>query len=360
MILDNNPHNICTLSIVVPCYNVQDYLPCLLEQFSKMEICDTVIEYIFIDDASVDKTMNIIRMFKDTNPTFNVTILYNKVNSGQSFTRNKGIDIAIGEYIWFLDSDDLFVESTLKEAIKILSEEAPEILLAGLYSFKHQEHYCHPEQIIERDIMSKEFFSFPPNEILYDSDRILYNYFKSVMMYPCCVIMHRNCIGDIRFPVGKKLEDVETMPKYISMAKSCYYLSSPIVYYRRRPKSTMTTGDTKTFIDFSRSMYNVTVFFENKQFSTKTCLEMFLCYSTLLRWSLNDIVKLELMSEEVWKEYQRSLDMFWNRLPYTRVQLFSTLIQSYSIKRILTSTVFLISPKLYAKLAKTFKSNKYN
>ena len=344
------------VSIIIPCFNVKQYLPCLIEQF--LEFDTSKIELILIDDASTDGTVEYIESLQN-NKTLSIQTLFHQTNYGQSIARNNGIKIARGEYVWFLDSDDLIVVEMMSKVLNILSKEKPDILFTGIYSFLHKDHYCTPQDVLPKDIISKEFYSFKPYLLIDDVESILYHYFQSVMMYPCCAILHRSCVDKIRFPVGKKLEDVATMPKYVSLANSCYYIPKPLVYYRRRPNSTMSTSKIETFIDFSRSMHGVIIFFQNKKLSKKTHLEMFLCYLTLLRWSLNDMVNLGLLSEQTWKEYEKSLEIFWSILPYNRFKLFSAIIQSYSLKRIVMSATFLISPKFYVRLIKVLRKKKY-
>lgn len=99
------------ISVIVPCYNIREYLPRCIESILSQTYGN--LEIILISDGSTDGTDEIIREYaeKDTRiiPIF-------KQNSGVSDTRNRGLDIATGEYIGFVDGDD-YVEPEMYETL---------------------------------------------------------------------------------------------------------------------------------------------------------------------------------------------------------------------------------------------------
>ncbi len=94
------------LSIIVPIYNVEDYLEECLK--SLYNIKNIKLEIILVNDGSKDNSFKIMKKFKETHPE--KTVLINKKNGGLSSARNAGMEAAVGEYITFIDSDD-FVDS---------------------------------------------------------------------------------------------------------------------------------------------------------------------------------------------------------------------------------------------------------
>lgn len=94
------------LSIIVPIYNVEDYLEECLK--SLYNIKNIKLEIILVNDGSKDNSFKIMEKFKETHPE--KTVLINKKNGGLSSARNAGMEAAVGEYISFIDSDD-FVDS---------------------------------------------------------------------------------------------------------------------------------------------------------------------------------------------------------------------------------------------------------
>lgn len=109
------------ISIIIPVYNVQDYLPECLDSLVKQT--KNEFEVILINDGSTDNSLNICKEYK--NKLSNCLIIEQK-NQGVSAARNRGIFESSGEYIYFLDSDDIlnihFIETLAKE-IKLIKHE---------------------------------------------------------------------------------------------------------------------------------------------------------------------------------------------------------------------------------------------
>lgn len=98
----------CKISVIVPVYNVEPWLRECLESVLLHQDLDD-IEVICIDDGSTDASLQILNGFAEKDSRVKV---YTQSNSGLSATRNRGIELASGEYILFLDSDDLIAENS--------------------------------------------------------------------------------------------------------------------------------------------------------------------------------------------------------------------------------------------------------
>jgi len=110
-------------SILIPCYNCSKTLPdtltsCLRQEFDGYEV-------ILVDDCSRDNVENIYRHFLPFFESKNISLTYhrNSVNSGVSFSRNLAWDLSTGEYVCFLDSDDIWHESKLKIVNQVLNDD---------------------------------------------------------------------------------------------------------------------------------------------------------------------------------------------------------------------------------------------
>ena len=90
------------ISVVIPVYNVEQYLRMCLSSLCKQTLAD--IEIICVNDCSTDKCLDILLEFAKVDER--VKVINNEVNIGQGLSRNKGIQMAKGEYIGFIDSDD--------------------------------------------------------------------------------------------------------------------------------------------------------------------------------------------------------------------------------------------------------------
>jgi glycosyltransferase involved in cell wall biosynthesis len=112
------------VSIIIPIYNVERYVEeCIL---SVMNQTLKDIEIICVDDCSTDKSLEIVENLSQIDNR--IMIITNEENVGQSATRNKGMQYAKGEYVYFLDSDDMIVPETLESLYSISKKRDLDIL----------------------------------------------------------------------------------------------------------------------------------------------------------------------------------------------------------------------------------------
>lgn len=117
------------VSIIVPIYNVEKFIAkcaiTLMEQDYKN------IEYIFVNDCTPDNSMQVLSdtLTKYPNRKDDIKIINNAQNSGSSITRKNGLDIANGEYILFIDSDDWVELNMVSSMLKKAKETDTDILV---------------------------------------------------------------------------------------------------------------------------------------------------------------------------------------------------------------------------------------
>lgn len=116
------------LSIVVPIYNVEMYIAKCLQSAIHNGMDSDDFEIIVIDDESRDNSVAIVEEFKNVHTTIK---LFSQKNKGLGGARNTGIDNASGNYILFLDSDDLLLPNTIKQIICMAIENDLDILEFG-------------------------------------------------------------------------------------------------------------------------------------------------------------------------------------------------------------------------------------
>lgn len=103
------------ISLVVPVYNVEQYIERCLRSCLEQDIPQNEYEIIVVNDGSLDRSITIAEQIAATGT--NITII-SQENSGLSAARNKGLSLAKGEYIWFIDSDDAIKENCLKSIVE--------------------------------------------------------------------------------------------------------------------------------------------------------------------------------------------------------------------------------------------------
>ena len=97
----SEPTELPNISVIIPCYNAAQYLEKCLDSLIRQSYKN--IEVICIDDGSIDRSIEILNKYKNEDDRI---IIFRKENGGLSSARNAGMEIATGEYIYFLDSDD--------------------------------------------------------------------------------------------------------------------------------------------------------------------------------------------------------------------------------------------------------------
>ena len=125
------------LSIIVPIYNVEEYLGECLDSLVIQDIPHDEYEIICVDDGSTDKSGKILDLYAEK---YTNIVVVHKENGGVSSARNYGIDIAKGKYIWFVDSDDLIKENCLATIKSKIIEDKYDTIRILIYSFNHGDN----------------------------------------------------------------------------------------------------------------------------------------------------------------------------------------------------------------------------
>ncbi|WP_270424956.1 glycosyltransferase family 2 protein [Anaerostipes hadrus] len=125
------------LSVIIPVYNAEKYIANILKKFEEQK--NEKIEIILVDDGSRDKSLEICKMYADRNQEIKV---FHQSNFGASSARNKGIQLAEGRYIVFVDSDDDISDGYVKTIYEICENIDADIIQLDSYTInKGAEEY---------------------------------------------------------------------------------------------------------------------------------------------------------------------------------------------------------------------------
>ena len=105
------------ISIIIPAYNAAEFLPACLDSVMNQSLRE--IEIIIVDDGSTDSTQDISDRYAQSDSRISVI---HKANAGVSEARNTGIACALGEYFWFVDSDDIVTPGACEELYNLAKE----------------------------------------------------------------------------------------------------------------------------------------------------------------------------------------------------------------------------------------------
>ena len=122
------------LSIVTPAYNAREFLPALIETVAALP-SPASFEWVLVDDGSTDDTATLFEAAAASHPNWR---LVTQANQGVAAARNRALDEATGEYIWFVDADDLVVPSGFA-ALLVAAAEKPDLVVFQAVRFARGE-----------------------------------------------------------------------------------------------------------------------------------------------------------------------------------------------------------------------------
>ena len=216
------------ISIIVPVYNVENYLEACLDSIKNQSLQD--FELIIVNDCSPDKSADIIARFAEDNPQLRIQLINHSHNRGLSGARNSGMAIAKGDYLFFLDSDDEITENCFESLMSCAGQSQPDIIVGTNYIIESNNE----KRIV--DLMLTE------SSI---SGRDILNTFCQRQWYnvPWNKLYKRNFIQkhNMQFAEGMNLEDELWSLQVASLAETACFSIVPTYNYYIRPKSIMST-----------------------------------------------------------------------------------------------------------------------
>lgn len=122
------------ISIIIPVYNAEKYIRECLESLYRQGLDETAFEIVLINDGSTDKSMEIIAGLARKHANL---LLLDQANQGVAAARNNGLKKAQGEYVWFVDADDVIIDDCLPRLLDLTEKNNLDVLKINLAPFKH-------------------------------------------------------------------------------------------------------------------------------------------------------------------------------------------------------------------------------
>ncbi len=201
------------ISIILPVFNVEEYLPKCLESLAAQTLQD--IEIIVINDGSTDRSGEILDDFRRT--CKKKVVLRTIENHGVSYARNLGASLATGEYLWFVDSDDRIKRSACQKLYQKAMADKNDLVLFGHSEYDKREIKDYMPEIIQ------------DNFRLSDSPEELVN----ISAYPWDKLIKKELFEMIRFPEGIRFEDLP-VSLFLATQASCIGIVPESQYLYRR------------------------------------------------------------------------------------------------------------------------------
>lgn len=200
------------VSVVVPVYNMEQKLERCLNSLVNQTLKD--IELIIINDGSKDNSSNIIKRYKKK---YKNIIFVDRENKGISYTRNQGIELAKGEYIAFVDSDDYVELDMFEEMYSSALKNNSDIVICNYNTF-YENSNVKTKKNIGKNCKITNLKSNP--ELIYKIDYSPWN-----------KIYKKDLWNDVKYPLNTKYEDLEAVLKVFLKADNVYYLNKYLYNY---------------------------------------------------------------------------------------------------------------------------------
>ena len=239
------------LSIIVPIYNARKYIEKFLESINNQT--SNSFEVVFVDDRSSDDTHEFLKEWLEKNASFDYQLIMNKKNSGPGFSRNKGIELARGDYLSFSDADDYLSCEFVEKSLSLVEKCNVDLIMYDYFMVK--DEVLTPQ----KSCLVNEYGKVSPMDALALSRGMCW-----ARVYKKSIIIENK----IKFPNIIRSEDLVFIKKYVSVCKNILYDNAYMYYYVQNRGSIMHSLKTMHVEN------NVRAFNEIKKIGNNEAVEM--------------------------------------------------------------------------------------
>lgn len=197
------------VSVITPVYNVEKYIDKTLESIFAQTYKD--IEIVLVDDCSKDNSAQIIAKYKEKHPE--IIYFLQPKNMGAGAARNKALELASGQYVAFLDSDDLWLPKKTEKQIKLMKEKKSPFSYAAI------------------EMMDEEGKTIKGKRNLKETCDYKYLLHNTIIA-TSSVIVDRSMLGDFRMPLRRGGQDYATWLSLLRNGAVACGINETLVRYR--------------------------------------------------------------------------------------------------------------------------------
>ena len=236
------------LSIIIPVYNTEQTLGRCINSVLQSSLNN--FEIILINDGSTDNSANICESYKNSYPQ-QIQVIHQK-NQGLSAARNAGLDISKGQYVTFIDSDDYISKDLYCHLLEQLNVN-------------------HNIDLLEYSLVKEAQNN---TEILFNFKDSIYRNHRSywikthayIHAFAWNKIYKRELFKDLRYPIGKKFEDVWLLPRIIQKCQTIATTSCGYYHYDYNPHGITATADGMALQDLLNAHLKVFEQYQNADY----------------------------------------------------------------------------------------------
>lgn len=239
------------ISVIVPVYNVENYLEKCLNSLVNQTLEE--IEIMVINDGSTDDSQKIIDEFQKKFPQ--KIKAFSKENGGLSDARNFGIERASGNFLAFVDSDDYISENMLQEMYDLAIKNEAELVI------------CNLQKVDEHGNVTQKLTQIPNLSEKIELEKN-FSVFSDLSYFACNKIFKKELFEGKRFQKGMHFEDIELIPQILLQCKTLAKTDAFHYQYLERTNS-ISKSHTERGLDILKAVKNVEKSFENSRYSSK-------------------------------------------------------------------------------------------
>ena len=222
------------ISVIIPVYNVKDYVKESIESVINQTYKN--LEIIIIDDGSNDDSEKICDEYAKKDKR--IKLIHQK-NQGLSAARNKGLDIANGKYISFLDSDDMYYPEMLEKTYNAMINNDVDCVICDYVKGKNKE----------KTKRLKGRLNIKEDKIIDNKKALNYLIHKKINTSVWNKLYKKELFDNVRFPKGHVHEDIILTMKILKNSNKTYLLNKKLVFYRMNSSSITHTYSKKNIVD---------------------------------------------------------------------------------------------------------------
>lgn len=281
------------ISVIVAVYNTMDYLDECLESLTEQTYKN--LEIVLVDDGSTDDSGRKCDIWESRDSR--IRVIHQK-NMGISKARNAGLKIITGDYVAFLDSDDLLNKFFYEKMLDALYESGADMALCKVRPFefkselekeniKENKNLKYKKEVVEENKKIKNKNEMCSYYISEDKNRFIFHLndnFTGEITWVWNKLYKREVLNNLTFKNIKVMEDVMFITDVLTKVKSCVWVLEPLHYYRQRNGSIMNSSLRNIYEDYARSLeYEFTTlkYIEDRKFQEKhlySCLNKIASY----------------------------------------------------------------------------------
>lgn len=214
------------LTVVLPAYNVQDYIARCIDSVLRQPAWAATITLVIVVDGATDNTLTIAKSV--TQHLSSSVKIIEQNNQGLSAARNAGVELATTEYITFLDGDDVWLPTYLDTVLPAIENRWPDIVEYDALRISTTDAVLDTVKI-----------SAAPNGAMANGSRDAF--LAKFLCFAWARVYRTSLVRDHLYPVGRRFEDTATTPWYYWKSTNITSLGTPLIGYRQRLDSILAT-----------------------------------------------------------------------------------------------------------------------